>query len=82
MVITCISCASQAERLRHGFFPSTSLERLTKEEHSKLEQIFYVLDRFCVSEESYLKFTQLTDELPRKYLISQKRDELKSQCHD
>ena len=43
-----------------------------KEEDEKLEQVLYLLDKFCASDELYHELTMICDDLPKSYLIKQK----------
>jgi len=56
-------------------------EKLTEEEHSRLEQVLLLLDKFYVSDECYHELSLITEDFPRYYLIKQKRDDLNSVCH-
>lgn len=54
---------------------------LSQEQHSRLEQILFLLDKFYVSNECYHELSLVTNDIPRSYLIKQKRDDLNSFCH-
>ncbi|XP_048580720.1 uncharacterized protein LOC125561179 [Nematostella vectensis] len=60
---------------------SDETQRLTEEENHRLEQVLFLLDKFCVSDECYHELSFLTNDIPRSYLIKQKRDKLNSLCH-
>ena len=40
-------------------------ETMQEEDNNKLEQILFLLDKFCVGDEVYHKMTIHTDDLPR-----------------
>ena len=47
----------------------------------KVEQILYLLDKFCVSDEFYHELSMIENGLPRSYLIKQSRSDLDKLCH-
>lgn len=51
-----------------------------KEDDDKVEQVLYLLDTFCASDELYHELTIMCDELPKSYLIKQKRNQLNDIC--
>ena len=58
-------------------FPS---DNAVKDEET-IEQVLFLLDKFCASDELYHEFTLAYDNLPRSYLVKQKRSELNKLCH-
>ena len=48
-------------------------EKVTQEDEENLEQLLFLLDKFCVTDELYHELTILYNDLPRSYLIKQKR---------
>ena len=58
-------------------FPS---DNAVKDEET-INQVLFLLDKFCASDELYHEFTPAYDDLPRSYLVKQKRSELNKQCH-
>ena len=57
--------------------PNTDKE----EEDEKLEQVLYLLDKFCASDDLTMicdDLTMICDDLPKSYLIKQKRNQLKN----
>ncbi|XP_028513002.1 uncharacterized protein LOC110242751 [Exaiptasia diaphana] len=60
---------------------SKRYENLYEEEHERLEQIVFLLDKFYVSDECYHELSLVTNDIPQSYLIKQKRDNLNSLCH-
>ena len=44
---------------------------LHKEDKNKLEQVLFLLDKFCVGDEVYHELTMITDGLPKSYLVKQ-----------
>lgn len=59
----------------HGF------DALSDHEKSKIEMVLFLLDKFCVGDSFYHEITMLFDDLPRSYLVKQKRDQLNRMCH-
>lgn len=59
----------------HGF------DDLPQEEKSKVEKVLFLLDKFCVGECFYHELSMVASELPRSYLIRQRKDQLNSICH-
>lgn len=56
-------------------------ENITQQDDENLEQLLFLLDKFCVSDELYHELTILYKDLPRSYLIKQKRSGLNKLCH-
>ena len=54
---------------------------LSDEDMNRIEQILFLLDKFCVSDEFYHELTMYEGELPRSYLIKQFRNNLNNICH-
>ena len=52
--------------LEHKETPVAGFE---KEDDDKVEQVLYLLDKFCASDELYHELTIMSDELPKSYLI-------------
>ncbi|CAB4011338.1 Hypothetical predicted protein, partial [Paramuricea clavata] len=48
---------------------------------SKLEMVLFLLDKFCIGDNFYHEMTMLFDDLPRSYLVKQKRTQLNEMCH-
>lgn len=59
----------------HGF------DALSDEDKSKVEMVLFLLDKFCVGDSAYHEMTMLFDDLPRSYLVKQKRNMLNQMCH-
>ena len=59
----------------------SSIPNTDKEEDNKLEQVLYLLDKFCASDELYHELTMICDDLPKSYLIKQKRNQLNNICN-
>lgn len=51
------------------------------EEMARIEQILYLQDKFCVSDEFYHELTMVENGIPRSYLVKQKRKDLNKLCH-
>lgn len=58
-----------------------TLFQLIQDQHSKLEQILFLLDKFCVSDECYDELTLIFNGMPRSYLLNQRRSALNDLCH-
>ena len=56
-------------------------ENITQQDDENLEQLLFLLDKFCVSDELYHELTILYKDLPRSYLIKQMRSDLTKLCH-
>ncbi|PFX16953.1 hypothetical protein AWC38_SpisGene18745 [Stylophora pistillata] len=81
--VTCLKGVDQ----KHGKTYTIDLEHREtlmpgseKEHDDKVEQVLYLLDKFCASDELYHKLTIMCDELPKSYLIKQKRRQLNDIC--
>lgn len=60
---------------------NTHYSKLSEEDKIQIEEILYLLDKFCVGDSFYHELTMVTDGLPRSYLIQQCRTELNKVCH-
>ncbi|KXJ26085.1 hypothetical protein AC249_AIPGENE6484 [Exaiptasia diaphana] len=54
---------------------------LEREKEDILETILYLIDKFCASDELYHEFSMISNDLPRTYLIKQKKNDLNKLCH-
>ena len=54
---------------------------LPEQDKEKIEQILFLLDKFCVGDAFYHELTMIFDGLPRSYLVKQCRDDLNKMCH-
>ena len=54
---------------------------MTDTESSQIEQVLFLLDKFYVSDELYHEFAIAYDDMPRSYLIKQRRSDLNKMCH-
>ena len=60
---------------------STPATNTNDSKMEKVEQILYLLDKFCVSDEFYHEFSMIENGLPRSYLTKQCRSDLDKLCH-
>lgn len=60
-----------------------SYKDLLEEEQKKVKSILYLLDKFCIGDNSYHELTMSPggEDLPRSYLIKQCKDDLNKLCH-
>ena len=54
---------------------------LSEDQKRKVEQILFLLDKFCVGDSFYHEISMITDSLPRSYLVKQCREQLNKMCH-
>ena len=54
---------------------------LSEEEKKQVEEILFLLDKFCVGDSFFHELTMVTDGLPKSYLIQQCRANLNKLCH-
>ena len=66
---------STDKRSAHGF------DELPQEEKSKVEKVLFLLDKFCVGDCFYHELSMVAAQLPRSYLIRQRRNQLNDICH-
>lgn len=57
------------------------IDSLADTERAKIEQVLFLLDKFCVGDVFYHELTMIVDGLPKSYLVKQQRDELNDICH-
>ena len=53
----------------------------SEEDKKQIEEILYLLDKFCVGDAFYHELSMVTKGLPKSYLIQQCRAELNKVCH-
>ena len=58
-----------------------SLKYSTEEDNKQIEEILYLLNKFCVGGSFFPELSMVTDGLPKAYLIQQCRAELNKVCH-
>jgi hypothetical protein len=54
---------------------------LSQDDQSIIEKVLFLLDKFCVGDEVYHELSVLSEDLPRSYLIKQKRSALNKTYH-
>ena len=52
-----------------------------EDDKSKVKPVLFFLDKFHVGDSFYHEFSMEDDELPRSYLIKQRRGQLNNICH-
>ena len=57
------------------------INSLSNEERKKIEEILFLLDKFCVGDNFYHELSMVVDGLPKSYLIRQRRNQLNEICH-
>ena len=60
---------------------SNGFNALSESDKEKVEKVLFLLDKFCVGDVFYHEMTMLVDDLPRSYLVKQRRDQLNKICH-
>ena len=76
---TCLKVKESNSGRAHTFEYET--ERVSQEDEENLEQLLFLLDKFCVSDDMYHELTILYNDLPWSYLIKQKRSDLNKLSH-
>lgn len=56
-------------------------DAIANDDQEKLDQILFLLDKFCVGDAFYHELTMTTNNLPKSYLIKQRWDQLNDICH-
>ena len=54
---------------------------LDEEEKNKVEQVLFLLDKFCVGDEAYHELSMITEGLPKSYLVKQSRTAMNKLYH-
>ena len=54
---------------------------LPQEEKDKIENVLYLLDKFCVGDDFYHELSITAEGLPESYLIKQMRNDMNKICH-
>ena len=60
---------------------ASTFSTLPEKEKNRIEQILFLLDKFCVGDNFYHKLSMMVNGLPRSYLVKQCRQDLNSMCH-
>lgn len=60
---------------------SCGYSKLTEDEKNKVEQVLFLLDKFCVGDEVYHELSMILEGLPKSYLVKQSRSELNKTYH-
>ena len=76
-----LSCLKVKEMESSGTYTLDFPSDNVAEDKETIEQVLFLLDKFCASDELYHEFTLAYDDLPRSYLVKQKRSELNKLCH-
>ncbi|CAG2201261.1 unnamed protein product [Mytilus edulis] len=61
--------------------PKYSYEKIEAEDKEALKQILFLLDKFCISDAAFHELSMLVDDIPRKYMIVQCRDDINKIYH-
>ncbi len=72
---------SVAENLCTSTKPQVKFSSLPADEKEKIEQILFLLDKFCVGDQFFHELTMIVNGLPKSYLVKQLRSELNKICH-
>ena len=54
----------------------SNCENLNLEDKDLLKQLVFLLDKFCVSDAAYNELSMIYDDIPRKYLLIQCREDI------
>ena len=60
---------------------ASTFSSLPEGEKNKIEQILFLLDKFCVGDNFYHELSMMVDGLPRSYLVEQCCQDLNKMCH-
>ena len=52
-----------------------------EQEKNKVEQVLFLLDKFCVGDEAYHELSMITEGLPKSYLVKQSRTAMNKLYH-
>ena len=77
--LTCLKARESNSGKVHTF--EYAKEKITQADEENLEQLLFLLDKFCVSDDLYHELTIQYNDLPRSYLIKQKRSDLNKLFH-
>ena len=55
---------------------SKRFDSLTDYDKEKIEQVLFLLHKFCVGDSFYHELTMIVDGLPKSYLVKQKKEQL------
>ena len=76
--------STDGQTVQVDFNPSSSkssFQDLPEEERQQIKDLLFILEKFNVSESAYWELTGFCDGLPRKYLVSQCREDINSIYH-
>lgn len=57
------------------------IDSLGDTDKAKIEQVLFLLDKFCIGDAFYHELTMIADGLTKSYLVKQQRDQLNDICH-
>ena len=85
-IVHSVSMSECSENVADDPTTSTSgnkygFNALSQSDKEKVEEILFILDKFCVNDEFYHEVSMLDNSLPKSYLIKQRRDQLNKLCH-
>lgn len=60
---------------------NSSYGNLDQDEKHYVKQLLYILDKFAISDSAYYELSMLSEDLPRKYLVVQERNNLNRLFH-
>ena len=60
----------------HSITWEDGYEKLAQDDKNKIEQVLFLMDKFCVGDEVYHELTMYTEDLPKSYLVKQLRSNL------
>ena len=58
-----------------------SYDKLSQDEKNKIEQVLFLMDKFCVGDEVYHELSMIIEGLPKSYLVKQSRTNLNKTYH-
>jgi len=67
--------------LNYGTPTSGGYAKLDEDGKNKVEQLLFLLDKFCVGDEIHHELSMIADGIPRSYLIKQARNDLNKTYH-
>ncbi|KAJ7327833.1 hypothetical protein OS493_026112 [Desmophyllum pertusum] len=64
-----------------GMTSSGNYENLSQNEKNKIDQVLFLMDKFCMGDDVYHELTMMAEGLPKSYLIKQSRAQFNKTYH-
>lgn len=67
--------------IRYNSSTPSGYKNLSEDDKNTIEQLLFLLDKFCVGDEVYHELSMISEGLPKSYLVKQKRNQMNKLYH-